>query len=230
MAGPGAEPVDGHLAVLEQIQDTLKSIQQDYRSLSVAVEALESKVSLSTTLPKVNEAANRGKPTYDQRLIPTNKLHQDTSQSNTPIPSSPSLSATDGHQDDAPERKRSLIARASNGPSRIILTTYPGQSGIDPIFMNWGRINPKERGPVVVSRSPSTVRRRNGMPLSHTHNSSPETCSELHRGREVGILSSLCNPRSQTPHVQIPFMTCAIMYNMGNFKHFLTTLTCFVQT
>lgn len=163
MAGPGEEPVDGHLAVLEQIQNTLNSIQQDYRSLSAAVEALEGKVSLSTTIQKVNEATDRDKPTDDLHLVPTNKLHQDFPQSNTPVPSSPSISAVDGHRDDAPERKRSLIARASNAPSRIILTTYPGQSGIDPITMNWGHANPKERGPVVVSRSPNTVRRRNAI-------------------------------------------------------------------
>ncbi|KAL8678006.1 MAG: hypothetical protein Q9186_005605 [Xanthomendoza sp. 1 TL-2023] len=45
--------------------------------------------------------------------------------------------------------------------SRIILTTYPGQSGIDPIPINWGHVDPHQRGPVVVSRSQNTIRRRN---------------------------------------------------------------------
>ncbi|RDA90367.1 hypothetical protein CP533_2932 [Ophiocordyceps camponoti-saundersi (nom. inval.)] len=45
--------------------------------------------------------------------------------------------------------------------SRIILTTYPKQIGIDPIPLDWGNPNPEKRGPVVVSRSPSTIRRRN---------------------------------------------------------------------
>ena len=52
---------------------------------------------------------------------------------------------------------------SSSSTSRIILTTYPGQSGIDPVIMNWGAKDPAKRGPVVVSRAASTVRRRNGM-------------------------------------------------------------------
>ena len=55
------------------------------------------------------------------------------------------------------ERKHSAAAT-----SRIILTTYPGQSGIDPLIMNWGQIDALQRGPVVVSRGQSTIRRRNG--------------------------------------------------------------------
>ncbi|KAK3181106.1 hypothetical protein K4F52_007647 [Lecanicillium sp. MT-2017a] len=47
--------------------------------------------------------------------------------------------------------------------SRIVLTTYPKQIGIDPISLNWGQLDPVDRGPVVVSRSPSTIRRRNAI-------------------------------------------------------------------
>ncbi|KAH8149928.1 uncharacterized protein LAJ45_06080 [Morchella importuna] len=39
----------------------------------------------------------------------------------------------------------------------------PRQSGIDPIIMNWGHKDPMQRGPVVVSRAGSTVRRRNAI-------------------------------------------------------------------
>lgn len=41
-------------------------------------------------------------------------------------------------------------------------STYPGQSGINPLPMDWGNKDPQERGPVVVSRTQSTLRRRNG--------------------------------------------------------------------
>ncbi|EEH16904.2 hypothetical protein PABG_06991 [Paracoccidioides brasiliensis Pb03] len=53
--------------------------------------------------------------------------------------------------------------RKSTASSRIILTTYPGQSGINPIAMDWGNPDPIKRGPVVVSRHPSTVKRRNAI-------------------------------------------------------------------
>ncbi|KPM34387.1 Uracil-regulated protein 1 [Neonectria ditissima] len=47
--------------------------------------------------------------------------------------------------------------------SRIILTTYPKQIGIDPLPMDWGNADPLKRGPIVVSRAPSTIRRRNAI-------------------------------------------------------------------
>jgi hypothetical protein len=40
--------------------------------------------------------------------------------------------------------------------------TYPGQSGINPLPMDWGHKDPQQRGPVVVSRGATTIRRRNG--------------------------------------------------------------------
>ncbi|CAK7563097.1 MAG: Uracil-regulated protein 1 [Sporothrix epigloea] len=47
--------------------------------------------------------------------------------------------------------------------SRIVLTTYPKQIGINPFPMNWGAQDPTERGPIVVSRASSTIRRRNAI-------------------------------------------------------------------
>ncbi|EFX01551.1 GTP cyclohydrolase [Grosmannia clavigera kw1407] len=60
------------------------------------------------------------------------------------------------------------LAAASSSPkspftSRIVLTTYPKQIGINPFTMNWGALDPQERGPIVVSRSSSTIRRRNAI-------------------------------------------------------------------
>jgi len=47
--------------------------------------------------------------------------------------------------------------------SKIILTSYPNQPGVDPCPMSWGNPNPEERGPVVVSRHRSTIGRRNAV-------------------------------------------------------------------
>ncbi|KAM5342755.1 hypothetical protein ACJ41O_013721 [Fusarium nematophilum] len=47
--------------------------------------------------------------------------------------------------------------------SRIILTTYPKQIGINPLPMDWGNSDPLKRGPIVVSRAASTIRRRNAI-------------------------------------------------------------------
>ncbi|KAJ3336287.1 Uracil-regulated protein 1 [Gonapodya sp. JEL0774] len=48
-------------------------------------------------------------------------------------------------------------------PSRITLTTYPGQVGVDPLPLNWGAMTPTERGPVIVSRSPTSLKKRNAI-------------------------------------------------------------------
>lgn len=54
-------------------------------------------------------------------------------------------------------------AQKSGFTSRIILTTYPKQNGIDPLQLDWGAPDASRRGPVVVSRSSSTIRRRNAI-------------------------------------------------------------------
>ncbi|EAW15317.1 GTP cyclohydrolase II [Aspergillus clavatus NRRL 1] len=46
---------------------------------------------------------------------------------------------------------------------RIVLTTYPGQSVVDPIPLTWGAQSPAERGPVLVSRNRNTISRRNAI-------------------------------------------------------------------
>ncbi|KAM0257485.1 hypothetical protein ACHAPA_011705 [Fusarium lateritium] len=50
--------------------------------------------------------------------------------------------------------------------SRIILTTYPKQIGINPLPMDWGNPEPAKRGPIVVSRASTTIRRRNAVGVS----------------------------------------------------------------
>lgn len=46
---------------------------------------------------------------------------------------------------------------------RVILTTYPGQSNVKPIPIQWGAEDPLERGPIIVSRQASTISTRNAI-------------------------------------------------------------------
>ncbi|KAG8807682.1 hypothetical protein FRC17_004322 [Serendipita sp. 399] len=48
-------------------------------------------------------------------------------------------------------------------PQRVILTTYPDQTGIRPILLQWGAQDPKVRGPVVPSRLPASIKLRNAI-------------------------------------------------------------------
>ncbi|CAF9936734.1 MAG: Uracil-regulated protein 1 [Heterodermia speciosa] len=128
------EPLPGSLA---EIHKVLVSIQQDYRQLAGTMEALQGKVNIIGGI-KQSEAEE----------------HQDHQTSTV------GLDSTDLN---AVRTKPSTQSRSSSASSRIILTTYPGQAGIDPIAMNWGHSDLTLRGPVVVSRSQSTIRRRNAI-------------------------------------------------------------------
>eukprot|EP00842_Homolaphlyctis_polyrhiza_P006468 jgi/Hompol1/6822/HPOL_001137-RA len=46
---------------------------------------------------------------------------------------------------------------------RIVLTTYPGQVGINPIPMVWGHSDPQRRGPIVASRHHGSLKLRNAI-------------------------------------------------------------------
>ena len=45
----------------------------------------------------------------------------------------------------------------------VILTTYPNQSNIHPVPLQWGLLDPEKRGPIVASRAPNCIRRRNAI-------------------------------------------------------------------
>ncbi|GAM85379.1 hypothetical protein ANO11243_033860 [Dothideomycetidae sp. 11243] len=64
------------------------------------------------------------------------------------------------HSDSPPPE---AARRSSLTTSKIILTSYPGQAGVDPLPMSWGAGDAATRGPVVVSRHPSTIRKRNAV-------------------------------------------------------------------
>jgi len=57
---------------------------------------------------------------------------------------------------------RASVTVQSRSLQLILRRTYPKQIGIKPLPMVWGHSDPNQRGPVVVSRASSTIRRRNG--------------------------------------------------------------------
>ena len=147
--------------LLTQILNTLQGLQQDYRALSDAIDTINGQVNILSGVKQVQEAAR----------------HQTVVDGQPPkVPVSQAISSDDKVLDHHPDTavvanghgspEGSTISQSSRRPSttsRIILTTYPGQSGIDPIRMSWGHQDPIQRGPVVVTRSQSTIKRRNGM-------------------------------------------------------------------
>ncbi|ANB11067.1 hypothetical protein AWJ20_3863 [Sugiyamaella lignohabitans] len=68
--------------------------------------------------------------------------------SSTPIPPTPSITTLDGSE---------------KWGSKVIITTYPGQQGVKSVPIKWGAKDPLERGPVIVSRTTGSLKRRNAI-------------------------------------------------------------------
>ena len=148
-----------HAVSLADLLAAIRSLHGDHQQLTSIVESINGRVDVLAGLQQVNEAA-------------VNKIPGDTITLNG-VTSSLSEQKPDGSTEsafpvvetaqDAKESALTLAPKRSTVTSRIILTTYPGQVGIDPVIMNWGHKDPSQRGPVVVSRDHGTLRRRNGM-------------------------------------------------------------------
>ncbi|KAL2019969.1 hypothetical protein VTK56DRAFT_8969 [Thermocarpiscus australiensis] len=139
---------------LEEVKEALKAISQGQAQLLSAVESISQRVSeLEKTQegrrPASSSEADSVRRTATPLAVgfthtPTTLMPADAG-TQSPPPSSAS-----------PEFK-------SGFSSRVILTTYPKQIGIKPLPLEWGAADPLKRGPVTVSRSPSTIGRRNAI-------------------------------------------------------------------
>lgn len=126
-------------AGMDQVMEVLKQMQEDQARLLAAIELGDRPALLSKGADKGLSASPPGPSGLAQ---------------------TPPLLAADA----ATERDTGSSSSPKSGfTSRIILTTYPKQIGINPIPMNWGASDAAKRGPIVVSRSSSTIRRRNAI-------------------------------------------------------------------
>ncbi|TVY85186.1 Uracil-regulated protein [Lachnellula suecica] len=146
-------------ALMKEVLEAVKTLQSNQIQLAANVDAISGRVNVLAGLKEVRDVA------IDSSSTPSaapKSVESSTAVSELPpddvVPTSPSLPATqlDGVKEISHARKPSIT-------SRIILTTYPGQSGINPLPMDWGNKDFQARGPVVVSRTQSTIRRRNAI-------------------------------------------------------------------
>ncbi|KAH6603365.1 gtp cyclohydrolase ii [Trichoderma cornu-damae] len=144
------------------VLDTLREIQQTQLQLLSSVESLTSKFSSSAISTEALDPASK---------LPVTSLLPESSKDSTPKDTEVSgdVAPIQSSFDNGAAQPSSALSPSSRSgfTSRIVLTTYPKQLGIDPLQMDWGNIDPLQRGPVVVSRAASTIRRRNGaLPVS----------------------------------------------------------------
>ena len=156
-----------------EVMDTLKEIHQTQTQLLAAVETLTDRFGPSL-------AITPSQPSHESSTDATEppeglERHGEAQTASTDSVLRAKLDEEGGLRAPAPA---SSSQRSAFTP-RIVLTyttfthdsynasthyfrTYPKQIGINPFPMSWGDADPQRRGPVVVSRLPSTIRRRNG--------------------------------------------------------------------
>lgn len=135
--------------LLQQILTEVKSLKSENAQLSSAVDAITGRVNVLAGVKEVQGTAASATKKEPATL---------PEASRQPIPTEEVVAASDTPTEASPRR--------SSVTSKIILTSYPGQSGVDPLPMSWGHQDPKLRGPVVVSRHGNTIKKRNGKPVS----------------------------------------------------------------
>jgi hypothetical protein len=155
--------------LLKQILSTVQSIQKSYSCLPAAVETLQGQVNILAGIERIQDAAEQQNVPISNAASTSDPIavdHSGSQNAQSAMDGSGSMPTPDAetHHGTASQVESSPSARkpSTTTISRIILTTYPGQSGIDPLIMNWGHPDALLRGPVVVSRNQSTIRRRNG--------------------------------------------------------------------
>ncbi|KAL2260173.1 hypothetical protein VTK26DRAFT_5919 [Humicola hyalothermophila] len=140
---------------LEDVKEALKAITLGQAKLLSAVEAVSQRVA---ELEKNQDQSRR--PSIDSGPDGLGRTLTPLSAGLTPSPSTV-MPAEAGTQSPPPSSAPSEVK--SSFSSRVVLTTYPKQIGIKPLPLEWGAADPLQRGPVTVSRSPSTIGRRNAI-------------------------------------------------------------------
>jgi hypothetical protein len=143
-------------AVLKEILDGLKALRTENVLLAASVDKINGRVNMLAEIKQIKDdaAAAAANGTLSKEKA------KDAESAQTVEAVSQQYEQPPANVDDPP--RRASVSKTS----KIILTSYPGQAGVDPLPMEWGAKDPAIRGPVVVSRHANTIRRRNGMCIS----------------------------------------------------------------
>ncbi|KAH8632973.1 GTP cyclohydrolase-like protein II [Alternaria alternata] len=140
-------------AVLKEILEGLKALRSENSVLAASVDKINGRVNMLAGIKQIKDeaadAAANGKLDGEK----ANGVEPEKSKSVEAVSEQYEQPPSDA---DAQPRRTSV-----SKISKIILTSYPGQAGVDPLPMQWGAKDPAVRGPVVVSRHANTIRRRN---------------------------------------------------------------------
>ncbi|KAK4151301.1 GTP cyclohydrolase N terminal-domain-containing protein [Chaetomidium leptoderma] len=139
---------------LEDVRDALKAISLGQNQLLAAVESVSQRVIELENSRAEERRLLGGSGTDDAKRTVTPLVGGFAPAPSAVLPAeagsqTPPVSATSSDK--------------SSFSSRVILTTYPKQIGIKALPLEWGAADALQRGPVTVSRVPSTIGRRNAI-------------------------------------------------------------------
>lgn len=163
---PAMDETQDVAEALRDILSSLKTLQQGQTQLAGVVNWINTKVNLLGSNKQTDYA-----PTGQATATPVSHVNNGSNLEKG------SLSAE--QQPNGLRNTSDVTARRSSIASKIILTSYPGQAGIDPLPMRWGHKDALQRGPVVVARNQSTIRRRNGLSTHYPLNPRRTSCRKL---------------------------------------------------
>lgn len=152
--------------LLQEVLKTLQRLEMDQGQLASNIDAISGRVNILSGIKEVKDAANGKRSEAKAATASASASAADTHElhDHADPPESPSMTAVGDFRTGTPSTTTTLAnLRNTAATSRIILTTYPGQSGISPFPMDWGNQDPQKRGPIVVGRAQSTIRRRNAI-------------------------------------------------------------------
>lgn len=146
-------------AVLTQILKQLETLTMQQQTLQAKLDGLTSQKT-SPLLPATSSVIPVS--TSDGSFTSLPPLRNTPVYTPQQTPSTPvqSLNGSESKPEDAIKdrtREKALY------PDRVILTTYPDQTGIKPFPLTWGAKDPGTRGPVIPSRLPSSIKQRNAI-------------------------------------------------------------------
>ncbi|KDR71226.1 hypothetical protein GALMADRAFT_75184 [Galerina marginata CBS 339.88] len=155
-------------AILTQILGQLEAMQVAQQTMQAKLDALSlEKTATSPLEPKPMQGIpNLSTPSPAPSLgVATTVVNGDTQQLPSPAPE-PHRTALVSSPPATGPKKAALTDKEREKllyPGRVNLTTYPDQHGITPHLLHWGAATAAERGPVICSRLPSSIKHRNAI-------------------------------------------------------------------
>lgn len=150
-------------ALLKDLLTQMTALRHDNASLASAIDAINGRVNMLAGVKAVQDSASSSSDRKSSVVSCAEKAEEKEAEETVEALGrqyeAPPQGAVGGGSGDGEGVRRPSVSKTS----KIILTSYPGQAGVDPLPMDWGNRDPVKRGPVVVSRHAGTIRRRNGM-------------------------------------------------------------------